>query len=64
MINLYANIGVGHENDWQIIKSRVVAAAQCNADAVIMTKTTPKLSICWNRKQMGVSSLFGSSRKK
>ena len=45
MINLFANIGVGHENDWECIKSRVVAAAQCNADAIVMTKSTPDLII-------------------
>jgi sialic acid synthase SpsE len=59
MINLYANIGVGHENDWNIISSRVVAAAQCNADAIIMTKTTPKLSIPENKKYVGIQSRWG-----
>ena len=45
MINLYANIGIGHENDWNNIKDRVVSAAQCNADAIIINKATPTLSI-------------------
>jgi len=59
MIELYANIGIGHENDWEVIKSRVVAAAQCNADAVVMTKTTPKLSIPENKKYVGIQSKWG-----
>ena len=59
MIDLYANIGIGHENDWEVIKSRVVAAAQCNADAVVMTKTTPKLSIPENKKYVGIQSKWG-----
>lgn len=59
MINLFANIGIGHENDWEIIKSRVVAAAQCNADAIIMTKTTPKLSIPEHKKYVGIESKWG-----
>ena len=59
MIELYANIGIGHENDWEVIKSRVVAAAQCNADAVVMTKTTPKLSIPENKKYVGIQTRWG-----
>ena len=59
MIELYANIGIGHENDWKVIKSRVVAAAQCNADAVVMTKTTPKLSIPENKKYVGIQTRWG-----
>ena len=59
MIDLYANIGVGHENDWDIIKKRIVAAAQCNADAVVMTKSTPRLAIPENKKYLGIESKWG-----
>ena len=38
---LYANIGIGHENDIEVLKTRVINAAQCNADAVVINKTTP-----------------------
>ena len=59
MIKLYANIGMGHENDWQTIKSRVVAAAQCNADAIVMTKSTPRIAIPENKKYVGIESKWG-----
>ncbi len=60
MINLYANIGVGHENDWDCIYSRVVAAAQCNVDAIIMTKSTPAFIIPENKKYVSMESKWGS----
>ena len=50
MIDLYANISMGHENDFEVIKKRIIAAAQCNADAVVLSKATPKLSIPKNKQ--------------
>lgn len=60
MIKLYANIGFGHENDWDNIYKRVVAAAQCNADAVIMTKSTPDIMISENKKYLSIDSKWGN----
>ena len=59
MINLFANIGVGHENDWECIKSRVVAAAQCNADAIVITKSTPDLIIPKQKRYLAIESKWG-----
>lgn len=59
MIKLYANIGVGHENDFEVIKKRIVAAAQCNADAVVLTKSTPHLVIPQNKKYLSIQSKWG-----
>jgi sialic acid synthase SpsE len=59
-VELYANISIGHENDWEIIKSRVVAAAQCNADAVIISKSTPSISIPEHQKYTRINSKWGS----
>lgn len=60
MIKLYANIGFGHENDWDCLYSRVVAAAQCNADAVIITKSTPSFCINENKKYVSMESKWGN----
>lgn len=60
MIDLYANIGMAHECDWQVIKSRVIAAAQCNADAIIMTKSTPRLAIPEHKKYISIQSKWGN----
>lgn len=59
MVKLYANIGVGHENDISVLESRLVAAAQCNADAVVITKSTPKLLIDENKKYVSIPSRWG-----
>ena len=60
MINLYANVGIGHENDWNKIKDRVVSAAQCNADAIIINKATPTLSIPEEKKYLSINSKWGN----
>lgn len=57
---LYANIGVGHENDWETLQSRIVAAAQCNADAVVINKSTPRLVIPEEKKYTAVNSKWGT----
>ena len=59
MIKLFANIGVGHENDWQTIKGRVVAAAQCNADAIVITKSTPDIIIPKHKRYVAMESKWG-----
>ncbi len=59
MIDLYANISMGHENDFEVIKNRIIAAAQCNADAVVISKATPKLSIPKNKQYVSIESKWG-----
>ncbi len=59
MIDLYANISMAHENDFEVIKKRIIAAAQCNADAVILSKATPKLSIPKNKQYVSINSKWG-----
>ena len=60
MSKLYANIGVAHENSIATLEARVVAAAQCNADAVIINKATPALIIPEEKKYVSVQSRWGS----
>ena len=59
MIDLYANISICHENDWEVIKNRVIAAAQCNADAIIISKATPHLTIPEHKKYVSINSKWG-----
>jgi len=59
MIDLYANISIGHENDWGQIEKRIIAAAQCHADAVVMSKSTPHLSIPEHKKYVSIESKWG-----
>ena len=59
MVKLYANIGVGHENDINVLETRLIAAAQCNADAVVITKSTPTLLIDENKKYVSIPSRWG-----
>ena len=60
MSKLYANISVGHENDPGILEARIIAAAQCNADAVILSKCTPSLVVAENKKYISINSKWGS----
>lgn len=57
---LYANIGIGHENDFSVLEKRVVSAAQCNADAVVLNKSTPSLVVPENKKYVSINSKWGS----
>lgn len=59
MAKLYANIGVGHENKISVLESRLIAAAQCNADAVVITKSTPNLLIPDEKKYVSIPSRWG-----
>lgn len=59
-MKLHANIGIGHENDIELLKSRVVSAAQCNADAVVINKSTPALVIPEEKKYVPVPSKWGT----
>ena len=54
MIKLYANIGLAHENNWEVIKKRIVSAAQCNADAIVITKSSPRIVIPENKKYVSI----------
>ena len=60
MIDLYANISIGHENDWSQIEKRIIAAAQCNADAVVMSKSTPNITIPEHKKYVSINSKWGN----
>lgn len=60
MTKLYANISIDHQNQNHILESRIVAAAQCNADAVVIHKTTPGLIIPEEKKYVPVSSRWGT----
>jgi sialic acid synthase SpsE len=59
MSKLYANIGVGHENQIDVLEKRLIAAAQCNADAVVISKSTPKLLIPDEKKYISIPSRWG-----
>ena len=59
MAKLYANIGVGHENKTSVLEARLIAAAQCNADAVVITKSTPSLLIPHEKKYVSIPSRWG-----
>ena len=59
-IELFANISIGHENDWDCLYSRIVAAAQCNADAIVISKATPSLAIPEHKKYVSIQSKWGS----
>jgi len=60
MTKLYANISVDHQHQNHILEGRIVAAAQCNADAVVIHKTTPGLIIPEEKKYVPVSSRWGT----
>jgi sialic acid synthase SpsE len=59
-MKLFANISVGHENSKSVLDARIVAAAQCNADAVVLTKTTPRLVIPDEKKYVAIQSKWGT----
>ena len=60
MAKLYANIGVAHENRIDVLEARLIAAAQCNADAVVISKSTPKLLIPEEKKYVSIPSRWGN----
>ena len=57
---LYANIGVSHGNDFNLLQNRLIAAAQCNADAVIINKSTPWLVVPDEKKYVSIETEWGS----
>lgn len=59
MADLYANISIGHENDWNTLETRIVAAAQCHSDAIVISKATPSLNIPDNKKYVSINSKWG-----
>ena len=59
MADLYANISIGHENDWNTLKTRIIAAAQCHSDAIVISKATPSLNIPENKKYVSINSKWG-----
>lgn len=59
MADLYANISIGHENDWNILEKRIIAAAQCHSDAIVLSKATPEFTIPKNKKYVSINSKWG-----
>jgi len=59
MAELYANISMGHENDWNILENRIIAAAQCHSDAIVICKSTPSIMIPENKKYVSINSKWG-----
>ena len=59
MAKLYANISIGHENDWQVLEKRIIAAAQCHSDAIVISKATPDITIPKNKKYVSINSKWG-----
>lgn len=57
---LYANIGIGHENNWETLQSRIISAAQCNADAIVINKSTPHLLIPDDKKYVALDTPWGT----
>ena len=59
MAELFANISIGHENDWQVLEKRIIAAAQCHSYAIVISKATPELTIPKNKKYVSINSKWG-----
>ncbi len=60
MTDLYANISMGHENDWNTLERRIITAAQCHSDAIIISKCTPSIMIPKNKQYVSIDSKWGS----
>lgn len=60
MTKLYANIGITHSNDWDLLQQRVINAAQCNADAIVINKSTPHLMVPEEKKYIALESPWGT----
>lgn len=60
MTKLYANISVGHENRFSVLEKRLISAAQCSVDAVVMNKSTPSLMVPPEKKYVSISSRWGN----
>ena len=59
MAELYANISIGHENDWTVLEKRIIHAAQCHSDAIVISKATPEITIPKNKKYVSINSKWG-----
>ena len=60
MAELFANISMGHENDWSVLEKRIIHAAQCHSDAIVISKATPSLTIPENKKYISIQSKWGN----
>lgn len=60
MAELYANISMGHENDWSVLEKRIIHAAQCHSDAIVISKATPYITIPENKKYISIQSKWGN----
>lgn len=60
MTKFYANISVGHENRMDILEKRLITAAQCNVDAVVINKSTPTIMVPAEKKYVSISSRWGN----
>lgn len=59
MADLYANISMGHENDWNTLEKRIITAAQCHSDAIVISKSTPSIMIPKNKHYVSINSKWG-----
>lgn len=59
MTDLYANISMGHENDWSTLEKRIITAAQCHSDAIVISKSTPSIMIPKNKQYVSINSKWG-----
>ena len=60
MTKIYANISIDHQQRYTVLEQRIVAAAQCNADAIILTKSNPVRVIPEEKKYIPVESRWGT----
>lgn len=60
MTKIYANISIDHQQRYNVLEQRIVAAAQCNADAIILTKSNPVRIIPEEKKYIPVESRWGT----
>jgi sialic acid synthase SpsE len=60
MTKLYANISLTHHNSRDRLTQRMITAAQCNADAVVINKSTPAITMPADKKYVSISSIWGN----
>lgn len=60
MTKIYANISIDHQQRYNVLEQRIVAAAQCNADAIVLTKSNPIRVIPEEKKYLPVESRWGT----
>ena len=60
MAELYANISIGHENDWTVLEKRIIHAAQCQVMLLLYQKQRQKLQFLKKKKKyVSINSKWG-----